>query len=191
MKKTGNEKNLNKIETIQRELTQKEDQIISLISQIKSKDETVKYYSINKDHNVRSQGIINTEIDKLKIEKIEFLDKISNLERQLEDFYINRKSESGLLLEIEHLKDDNLRLLGLLKHTEDYKDFAYLGEDNSGGVMFIKGNEEKQGRTANRPQTSKMQRSSSSSIANGVKQHKSKDFETSTQNDENWVPVEV
>lgn len=32
---------------------------------------------------------------------------------------INRKSEAGLLLEIDHLKQDNVRLLNLLKSTEE------------------------------------------------------------------------
>jgi len=33
--------------------------------------------------------------------------------------YVNRKSEAGLLLEIEHLKDDNIRMLSMLKTTEE------------------------------------------------------------------------
>ena len=44
------------------------------------------------------------EVEKLIKEKEHFLEKIDSLERQLEDFYINRKSESALLLEVEHLK---------------------------------------------------------------------------------------
>ena len=66
--------------------------------------------------------------------------KVSSLQKQLDEFYINRKSEAGLLLEIEHLKDDNKRLLNLLKNTEEYKDFAYLAEDSSGGITFVGSN---------------------------------------------------
>ena len=33
--------------------------------------------------------------------------------------YVNRKSEAGLLLVIEHLKDDNIRMLSMLKTTEE------------------------------------------------------------------------
>ncbi len=45
--------------------------------------------------------------------------KVRDLEKKLDDMYVNRKSEAGLLLEIEHLKDDNIRLLSMLKSTEE------------------------------------------------------------------------
>ena len=51
--------------------------------------------------------------------------------------YVNRKSEAGLLLEVEHLKDDNIRMLTMLKSTEEYRDFAHLAEDSSGGIRYI------------------------------------------------------
>lgn len=54
-----------------------------------------------------------------KKEKTELENKIRTLESKLDDFYVNRKSEAALLLEIEHLKDDNIRLLKMLKTTDE------------------------------------------------------------------------
>ena len=40
-------------------------------------------------------------------------------------------------MENQHLKDDNLRLLEMLKTTNEYKDFAYLNETIPGGIRFV------------------------------------------------------
>lgn len=52
--------------------------------------------------------------------------------------YLNRKSEAGMQLEIEHLKNDNGRLLKMLRETEEFKDFSALAGDSTGGVRYIK-----------------------------------------------------
>jgi len=133
---------------------------------------------------VREKNIGLMEIEKLKREKEQMSEKIDYLEQQLEEFYINRKSESGLLLEIEHLKKDNVRLLGLLKSTDQYKDFAYLAEDTSGGVMFVKDKE-----TNHKHQPSNK---SFSRKVKDVKNCRQKDFiEYNTENNVNWVPMDA
>ena len=114
-RKYDNERNQTTISSLQKELLQKEVKIEELQSLIKTKDDGLKFFSINQDYNVKSNRIINMEVEKLIKEKEHFLEEIDSLERQFEDFYINRKSESALLLEVEHLKDDNLRPLNLLK----------------------------------------------------------------------------
>lgn len=93
------------------------------------------------------------------------------LERKLDEMYVNRKSEAGLLLEIEHLKDDNVRLLSMLKSTEEYRDFAYLAEDSSGGIRYID------------PEKFKAKGGLMKKCEE--KARKSKD----PVNDENWVPI--
>jgi hypothetical protein len=187
-KRNTNEKTSYTIHSLQKELQNREDKIESLSSIVKNKDDTVKFYSVSNDFNQKNQEISLIELDKLKREREELQEKIDSLEKQLEDFYINRKSESALLLEVEHLKEDNLRLLNLLKNTEDYKDFAYLAEDCSGGVMFVKGKEESKLECNN----SKKRSCSFSGKLQGVKQCKKKEYlETTTSNDENWVQVEV
>lgn len=187
-KRAINEKSMHTINTLQKEINTREDKIESLQSLIKNKDEAVRYYSVNQDFNQRSHDVTIFELEKIKLEKEELKEKIDSLERQLEDYYVNRKSESGLLLELEHLKEDNLRLLNLLKSTEEYKNFNYLAEDCSGGIMFVKGKEENKVE-ADKP---RKRACSFSGKVQGVKQCKKKEYlETTTSNDENWVQVEV
>lgn len=135
--KSLNEKCKTKFEILNKELEEKDQHIDKILAQIKSKDETIKYYSVNNEQTIRSQNLYKEELEKNKKLYEESQDKIRNLERTIDELYINRKSEAGLLLEIEHLKDDNIRLLKMLKSTDEYRDFAYLAETVSGGIKFI------------------------------------------------------
>jgi hypothetical protein len=140
--KNLNEKCRTKFDVLNRELEEKEDQMENFLAQLKAKDETIKYYSVNNEQTIRSQNIYKDELDNAKLLNKTLEEKIRSLEKTIDELYVTRKSESTLLLEIEHLKDDNVRLLQMLKTTEEYKDFAYLAENVSGGIKFIKTNEE-------------------------------------------------
>ncbi len=86
---------------------------------MKAKDETIKFYSVNNDYAIKNNNTFKGEIDLLKKEKDDSDTKIRELERRIDEMYVSRKSESAMLLEIEHLKDDNIRLLQMLKTTEE------------------------------------------------------------------------
>ena len=100
-------------------MDERDTNVDKLLSQINAKDETIKFYSVNNDFAVKNNNVFKSEIDTASIEKQELEHKISTLEKQLDEMYVNRKSESAMLLEIEHLKDDNIRLLQMLKTTEE------------------------------------------------------------------------
>lgn len=182
-----NDKGYYAINSLQKELQMKEFEIENLQDQIKEREGSIRVMSIAHDHNSKGIEITSLEIENLKKENTELKEKIEGLESKLDDFYVNRRSESALLLEIEHLKQDNLRLLNLLKATEDYKDFAYLAEDNTGGVMFVKAKDEVKIPTS----SSRRSASSSGLHTKPNKYGRKENVETSAKNDENWVQVEV
>jgi hypothetical protein len=160
---------------LNKELEEKDNQLSKVISQTKAKDETIKYYSVNNEQIIRYQNQYKEDLENTKKEKSQLEDKIRQLEKQIDELYINRKSEAAMSLEIEHLKEDNVRLLQLLKTTNEFKDFAYLADDVSGGIRYVK-----------------------STIDQNIKKSKSmrtKDrlhFEKVTpRNDLNWVPMEA
>jgi len=49
-----------------------------------------------------------------------------------------KKSEGLAILEIEHLRADNQRLVKMLKTTKEYQEFADFADDNSGSIRFFK-----------------------------------------------------
>ncbi len=175
---SNKEKSLNdrwksKFEVLHKELEAKDEQLEKLYTQLRAKDETVKFFSVNQDQNIKNQGVLHDELDQLKKDKFDLSNKVMVLQKQLDEFYINRKSEAGLLLEIEHLKDDNKRLLNLLKNTEEYKDFAYLAEDCSGGIKYVNGDTKTKAFTAKNKKTEK------------------KNIKNDGNVEDNWVPQEV
>ena len=134
--KAFNENVKAKFEILNKELEDKEIIVEKLNQQLKAKEETIKYFTIN---NEKAQRYSNTYKDELQEQKLinkKQTDKISELEKQIDQLYIQKQSEGSLLLEIEHLKDDNMRLLQMLKSTAEFKDFAYLSETVPGGIRF-------------------------------------------------------
>ena len=93
---------------------------------------------VNNDNNKKKTVSVNEIKQRYVFSPFSVEEKISELEKKIDSLYVEKQSEGGLLLEIEHLKDDNLRLLQMLKSTNEFKDFAYLSETEAGGVRFCK-----------------------------------------------------
>jgi chromosome segregation ATPase len=174
--KNLNDKCRTKFEVLNKELEDKDNQLIKAISQTKAKDETIKYYSVNNEQIIRYQSDYKEELESVQREKVEKENRIRTLERQIDELYINRKSEAAMSLEIDHLKEDNIRLLQLLKTTSEFKDFAYLAEDVSGGIRYVRSTIDQ---NIKRPK---------SSMRIKDKMHYEK---VTPRNDLNWVPNEA
>lgn len=186
-----NEKCKTKFEILNKELEEKDNQLEKLVSQIKAKDETIKYFSVNNEQTIRNQNVYKEELENLKSINTGLEDKIRSLEKTIDELYVNKKSEAALQLEIEHLKDDNVRLLQMLKTTEEYKDFAYLAENVSGGIKFIKNNEDCK---SNRRCKSGCRPAIVNKNKNNcfVKECEKKKFEKEDPfNGDNWVPADA
>lgn len=126
-----------KFQILSRDIQDKEEQIDKLLDQIKEKDNKIKYMTVNNAINMRYSDSFQTEVDKYKLINKSQKERIDELEKEINDLYINKKSEGNLIMENQHLKDDNLRLLEMLKTTNEYKDFAYLNETIPGGIRFV------------------------------------------------------
>lgn len=120
----------------------------------------------------------------------------------MDEFYLQRKSESSLLLQIEHLKDDNVRLLNMLRSTDQFKDFMYLTDDGIGGIRYIKtgniSNHASGGLYSNgcdcndKPRGKCSCKDTKSKVPCRIKECLQKKLqEDSPLNDNNWVPVEA
>lgn len=107
---------------------------------MENKNTHLKKAIVINDFTQMDNAHLRNEIESLNKQKADADDKIRELEAKLDEMYLTRKSETGLQLEINHLKNDNIRLLNMLKTTEEFKDFAYLAEDCSGGVRYVKTN---------------------------------------------------
>ena len=111
-----------KFDLLTRELQQKSSEIEKLLSELKEKDDKIKYITVNNSMALRFSDTYQDEIEKQKFMIEKQKKQIHQVEKEINDLLISRKSEGDLLLENEHLKDDNVRLLQMLKSTNEYHD---------------------------------------------------------------------
>lgn len=74
----------------------------------------------------------------LKIEELDLLNsEVRRKEDTLDKFFLNRGAESALKVEVEQLKEDNRRLMKLLKQTKEYQQFTNYVDDSGGNVKNV------------------------------------------------------
>ena len=120
-----------KYETLSKELNEKENIINTKNQQIKAKDETIKYYTINNNLSQKYSNNYRNELENQKIINKNLEQKITQLNKQIDTLYVQNQSEGSLLLEIEHLKDDNIRLIQMLKAMKQAEDLESLNTQTS------------------------------------------------------------
>ena len=126
-----------KLETLNKEINEKENIIKSFNQQIKTKDETIKYYTLNNNLSNKYSNNFKKELEEQKIINKNLEEKISQLNKQIDNLYLNKQSEGSFMLEIENLKDDNIRLIQMLKSMKQAQDFESLNLD-TGTIKNIK-----------------------------------------------------
>ena len=140
--KTLNEKivqnNKIKYDSLNKEISEKEKKIKILNEQIKAKEESIKYFTINDTLEKKFQLNYKQELDTEKNKNKKLQEKIIQLNKQIDALYIQNQSESLLMLEIEKLKDDNIRLIQMLKAMKYSEDLESLNTNSSRVIKNIK-----------------------------------------------------
>ena len=161
--------------------------INQLNNEIDLKNERIKNYSVDnkliQKNTNEVKNILNRQMDINKNQS----KKITNLEKKVADYAIKKKDESALLLEIELLKKDNIRLLNILNSTDEYRNFCYLGQTAPGGIRYIKPKVIRKAATY-KPMSKKEERTRS---LNEYKKYKTNQTNKIEKEDRNWVPLEA
>jgi len=129
----------NLIEVLKNQIENKDYSIELQKFNIESKNEAIQMVKIDNTLINNENKQLKIENEKFKFEIDKYKSRIFELENKLDNIYMERKSESSLIIENEHLKYDNLRLLNILKSTKEYKNFGYLTDDNiTKAIIYIK-----------------------------------------------------
>ena len=120
-----------KFETLSKEINEKEKIINTINQQIKAKDETIKYCTINNNLSKKYSNNFKNELEKEKMINKSLEQKIDQLNKQIDSLYVQNQSEGSFLIEIERLKDDNIRLLQMLKTLKHSEDLEILNTETS------------------------------------------------------------
>ena len=127
-----------KNDSLNKEITEKEKQIKILTEQIKAKEESIKYFTINDNLEKKFQLNYKVELEQEKNKNKALQNKINQLNKQIDALYVQNQSESLLMLEIEKLKNDNIRLIQMLKAMKQAEDMESLNTNSSSVIKNIK-----------------------------------------------------
>ena len=118
-----------KLGQMQGDIRAREDEIARIRREIEEREaELTKMHVVNHIESAqiqRDQGLIEgqrAQIEELKRE-------LEETRRQLDTVVMTRKSEGTALLEIEHYKADNERLVSMLATTKEFSAFGKLALD--------------------------------------------------------------
>ena len=127
-----------KYESLVGEISEKEKIIQKLNEQLKAKEESIKYFTINDNLEKKYQLNYKNELEKERNENKKLQEKINQLNNQIDGLYVQNQSESLLMLEIEKLKNDNIRLIQMLKAMKYAENLESLNTDSSSVIKSIK-----------------------------------------------------
>ena len=134
------QRNKERFADINKDLEGKAKEIDKLNKELSQKNEKLRSLSLNHKLNQNERDVTKKDLEEQKKINKQQAKLISDLQKQLDVVNIHKKNEGALSLEIDHLKQDNIRLLEMMKESTDPKirNFAFLDNSSSGGIMFIR-----------------------------------------------------
>jgi hypothetical protein len=134
--------NAQRIELIsfENELSRRDNEIKELKEQVKTRDKALE--STSTSHFIEQTRVrdLQSQLASLETELKLLREKARQGERDIDKLYLDKKSEGTVMLEVEHYRADNARLIQLLKQTDEFKDFAEYAEDSKGMRYLPLGN---------------------------------------------------
>ena len=134
------QRNKERFANINKDLEGKCKEIDKLNKELSQKNEKLRSLSVNHKLNQNERDVVQKDLEEQKKINKQQNKLISDLQKQMDVVNIHKKNEGALSLEIDHLKQDNIRLLEMMKESTDPKirNFAFLDNSSSGGIMFIR-----------------------------------------------------
>ena len=92
-----------------------------------------EYDHLNTQFNMSESRLaeIEEELEMKSGENNRLRKQVADLEKAVQDLYLSRKGNGSLQIELDSLKQDNERLIGLLKETTEYGDMDDLQIQNT------------------------------------------------------------
>ena len=127
-----------KCDSLNKEISEKEKKINKLNEQLNAKEESLKYFTINENLEKKFQLNYKKDFEEEKNKNKNLQNKINQLNKQIDALYMQNQSESLLTLEIEKLKNDNIKLIQMLKAMKQAEDMETLNTNSSNVIKNIK-----------------------------------------------------
>ena len=183
------QRNKEKFENLHKDLESKSKMIDKLNDELIQKNNKIKSLSVNNKLNENERDISKKELENQRKINKEQNKIISDLQKQLDTINIHKKNEGALSIEVEHLKEDNIHLLEMLKQSNDpeIRNLAFLDNSSSGGIRFIRPKDNKSDLIRN-PISGKDRRSRSTQNYESYKNNRNKIYR---KDNNSWIPLEA
>ncbi len=163
-----------KVSAYTSEIAQRDDEINHL-KQLLAEKEDFNASRVMMEEQYRTKTeTLQRALEERERETEQMRKQLEEAQKRAEELSLRGKSEGVALLENEHLREDNVKLVALLKRTKEYKNFAEYIED-SGGVVGV---------TASRSLSQPPQKRSITTASSGLSR---KEGPSVTE----WVPSEA
>ena len=120
--KEAHEKTKVQLTAFQREIDIREIEINRIKKLMEQKDR--EHDHLQTQHNMNEARLkdIEEELEMKSGENNRLRKQVADLEKAMQDLYVSRKGNGSLQIELDSLKQDNERLIALLKETTEYGD---------------------------------------------------------------------
>ncbi|OMJ85352.1 hypothetical protein SteCoe_13325 [Stentor coeruleus] len=125
------------------QLKMKEDQILDLKNLLKKRDsmiESMKKHTVSEEQKL---NIITSSAKENKQKAENLKSKLEKTHKSLDSSNYAKRNEETLMVELEHYKADNARLVALLKSTDEFSAFSDFAEASEGIRYMQRGNKVK------------------------------------------------
>ena len=113
--------------------------------QLQFKEESIQTLKSANEQYRDKNSFLEMEFN-LKVEQLnQFTLEMQKKDEEIEWFYLQKegRAPSTFRLEIDQLREDNKRLIGMLKHTKEFKQFGGYVEDSGGDVRILEKGQER------------------------------------------------
>ena len=118
--------------SLHHDLKMRDEEISELKNLLKKKDsiiESLKTQSFLEDQKIKN---LSSFVKEKSSKNEELFVKLEENKKNLDSLAFSKRNEGTLMVELEHYKADNSRLVSLLKSTQEFKSFSEYAEASEG-----------------------------------------------------------
>ena len=116
------EKSKYKVQQYQNEIDLREQEIMGLKKTNEQQTDDIKMFELKQTQLNNQMQDIEEELELKSGENNRLRTQVADLEKAVKDLYGSRKGEGSIQVELNNMKADNDKLIGLLKATSEYQD---------------------------------------------------------------------
>ena len=118
----------------QTQIRERDEEIARLRELLKGKEESLESAVARHDIVRTKMQDFGAEVQQRDSELSSLRKQLVHLQRTADTAVLSRKGEGPLMVQVEHLKSDNERLIKLLKSTKEFRDFSEFAGSMTGAV---------------------------------------------------------